>query len=126
MAPDVAAQAAVEGVLLARYRYNALKGKPQGTPLTEVTIVAPRRIATRPSPGGSSGAGSPPRRVNLARDLNNTPGGLLTATRFGEVAQEIGPERGLEVEVFDKDAHRGAGAAGACWASTPGASSPRG
>src|SRR5262245_27829072 len=39
--PDVAAQAAVEGALLARYRYNALKSEPQGTALAEVSIVAP-------------------------------------------------------------------------------------
>jgi leucyl aminopeptidase len=103
VAPDVAAQAAVEGVLLARYRYNALKGQPQGTPLTEVTIVAPagrhEALARGVERGRITAAAT-----NLARDLNNTPGGLLTATRFGEVAQEIGPGRGLEVEVFDKEA----------------------
>ncbi len=72
VAPDVAAQAAVEGVLLARYRYNALKGKPQGTPLAEVTIVAPperHEALARGAERGKITAAA----VNLARDLNNTP-----------------------------------------------------
>jgi len=40
----------------------------------------------------------------LARDLANTPHNHLSATRFAEVAQELGPPAGLEVEVFDRDA----------------------
>jgi leucyl aminopeptidase len=101
--PDVAAQAAVEGLLLARYRYNALKRKPEGTPLTAVTIVAPPERHEALSQGAERGKITAA-AVNLARDLNNTPGGILTATRMGEVAQGLGPQYGLEVEVFDKDA----------------------
>jgi leucyl aminopeptidase len=109
--PEVAAQAAVEGVLLARYRYNALKGKPQGTPLAELTVVAPperHEALARGAERGKLTAAA----ANLARDLANTPGALLTATRMGEVAQEIGAERGLEVEVFDKEALLGLGCGG--------------
>jgi leucyl aminopeptidase len=37
------------------------------------------------------------RAANLARDLCNAPATLLTATRLGEVAQEVGPTVGLDV-----------------------------
>ena len=39
----------------------------------------------------------------LARDLANTPPAHLTAARLGDVAETLGRERGLEVEVFDRD-----------------------
>ena len=62
VAPDVAAQAAVEGVLLARYRYNALKAEAARDAPGGGDHRRPRRSATRPWPGGPSGARSPPRR----------------------------------------------------------------
>jgi leucyl aminopeptidase len=40
----------------------------------------------------------------LARDLSSTPHSHLTATRLGEIAQELGSDKGFEVEVFDKAA----------------------
>jgi leucyl aminopeptidase len=40
----------------------------------------------------------------LARDLANTPPAHLTAPRFAELAQEVGRDRGIEVEVFDQAA----------------------
>ena len=42
--------------------------------------------------------------MNLARDLGNAPATHLTATRFADVAEAIGPDVGLEVEVFDQAA----------------------
>ena len=101
--PELAAQVAVEGVLLARYRYNALKGKAEGTPLTELTVVAPAELHAALQRGVERGRATAA-AANLARDLSNTPPAYLTATRLGEVAQAIGPKHGLEVEVFDKDA----------------------
>src|SRR6478736_4183258 len=42
------------------------------------------------------------RAAALGRDLANCPAAALTATRIGEVAQELGPPAGLEVEVVGK------------------------
>ncbi len=39
----------------------------------------------------------------LARDLATCPAGLLTARRMADVAVQVGPGAGLEVEVFDND-----------------------
>jgi leucyl aminopeptidase len=41
--------------------------------------------------------------TNLARDLANTPPNLLTARQFAAKAQALAADRGLEVEVFDRD-----------------------
>jgi len=40
----------------------------------------------------------------LARDLANCPPAHLTAVRMAELAEELGAQRGLTVEVFDRDA----------------------
>ncbi len=94
-----AACAAVEGIILARYRWEVLKSKSATTTLTAITIVSS-------DPGAESGAA---RGVTfaaataLARDLANTPPAHLPATRMADVALELGPAAGLEVEVFDRD-----------------------
>ena len=59
---DVVAQAIVEGVLLARYRYDAFRQKPSGTPLEALTLVA-----------GPSGTPSSPRESGGARSLPPPP-----------------------------------------------------
>ena len=39
----------------------------------------------------------------LSRDLATCPAGMLTASAMAELAVALGPDAGLEVEVFDKD-----------------------
>ncbi len=103
VAPEQAAQAVVEGVLLARYSYDPLRRQPRGNAVTRLTIVADaneKRSLTAGAERGKALAAA----TQLARDLANTPHSHLSATRLAEVAVAIGAERGLEVEVFDKDA----------------------
>jgi leucyl aminopeptidase len=101
--PAAVAQSVVEGVLLARYRFDVLRSASQGTPVRELTLVTP--------PGAASAADLGARRgqafahaTMLARDLANTPHSHLNASRLGDIAVAIGQQRGFEVEVFDKDA----------------------
>jgi leucyl aminopeptidase len=99
---DVEAQAVVEGVLLARYRYDALRGHASGTPVARLTLVG------RPEQHADLARGAARGRITaaaaqLARDLANAPATHLTATRMAEVAEAIAAERGLGVEVFDRD-----------------------
>ena len=71
--------------------------------MTRLTIVADaerQAVAHRRRRRGKALAAA----TQLARDLANTPHSHLNATRFADVAEAIGAERGLEVEVFDKDA----------------------
>ena len=99
--PDVVAavQAVVEGVLLARYRYGALKNNGDVAPVELLTLIAPAADAVTVGKGiarGRSTAGA----AQLARDLANTPPSHLTATRIAHLAAEIAAASGLGVEVF--------------------------
>ncbi|MDQ3470114.1 MAG: leucyl aminopeptidase, partial [Actinomycetota bacterium] len=97
----VAAQAVVEGVLLARYRYGALK-KHNGasTPLVALTLVSGGRRAAASTTGAARGVVLA-RAAQLARDLANTPPGHLSASRLAEIAVEVAASSGLEVEVYE-------------------------
>ena len=99
----IAAQAVVEGVLMARYRYRAFADKPGDEPLAELVLVAASNRARSVAAGAERGRITA-RAVNTARDLCNAPATHLTARRYGDVARAIGAESGLEVEVFDEKA----------------------
>jgi leucyl aminopeptidase len=103
VAPELAAQAVVEGVLLARYSYESLRRQPKGKPVTRLTIVADADDKEAVTVGARRGTVLAA-ATHLARDLANTPHSHLTATRLADVAAAIGAERGLEVEIFDKQA----------------------
>jgi leucyl aminopeptidase len=102
VAPEQSAQAVVEGVLLARYSYDPLRRQPKGTAVTRLTIVADATDKQAVTSGAARGKALAA-ATQLARDLANTPHSHLNASRFAEVAEAIGRQRGLEVEVFDKD-----------------------
>jgi leucyl aminopeptidase len=96
-------QAAVEGVVLARYRYRVFADRPLDVPLRSLTLVIDSRRAGAARAGSARGLHMA-RGTNLARDLCNAPATHLTATRMGEVARKLGPTVGLDVEVFDQAA----------------------
>lgn len=101
--PARGAQVVVEGILLARYRYSALKSEsPSGSPLRELALVAPAAAERAVAKGLERGAVTA-RAANLARELANTPASHLTARQFAATAQMLAAECGLGVEVFDKD-----------------------
>jgi leucyl aminopeptidase len=97
------AQAVVEGVLLARYRYEALKQTALTTPITSLTLLTSQDRHADASTGAELGR-TYARATMLARDLANAPAALLTAERIAEIAVDLGAESGLIVEVFDEDA----------------------
>ena len=103
LAPEQAAQAVVEGVLLARYHYAPLRRQPKGTDVTRLTIVADAADKQEVVAGAERGRALAA-ATQLARDLANTPHSHLNASGLAEIATALGGERGLEVEVFDKDA----------------------
>jgi len=93
--------AAVEGAVLARYEFTALR-PPVGTPLTELTLVSPPDQVDAAAQAAQRGAVLA-RATCISRDLANCPPAHLTAERMGEVAQALGAEAGLDVETFDRD-----------------------
>jgi len=90
-------EALVEGAVLARYRYDALKTDPTTVPLERLYLVG----------GGSDAAVQRALTLAhagmLARDLASAPPAHLTATRFADLAAELGPQYGLEVDVYDRE-----------------------
>jgi leucyl aminopeptidase len=98
-----AAQAVVEGVLLARYRFNALKSNGDAPPVESLTLLAPSERRRAVEAGIARGT-TMARAATLARDLANSPPSHLTATRLAALATEIGAESRLGVEVFGVDA----------------------
>lgn len=97
--PKLAAQALVEGAVLARYHYLLRQKSVIPTPLRELTIVGSDRGAIQE---GIERGGIIARAVELARDLAGAPGGLLTARRLADISAELAKECGLEIEVFDE------------------------
>jgi leucyl aminopeptidase len=94
------AQLAVEGVTLARYRYDALKSKPTVTPISSLTLVGEDTEAIA---GGAERGRAMAEATTISRDLANTPPALLTAAQMADVAVRLGAERGVEVVVYGED-----------------------
>ncbi len=101
VATDTAAQSVVEGVLLARYRYDPLRSQPKGTMVASLTVVCASDVdaATTGARRGQAFAGA----AQFSRDLANAPHSHLNATGLADLAAELGSTRGLDVRVYDKD-----------------------
>ena len=97
-----AAQATIEGALLATYRFAAQKQREATNEIASLTIVerdAARLDAIRHGAGlGEAVAGG----VALARDLVNMPPNVATPTRLAEQAREIAAARGMDVTIGDR------------------------
>jgi leucyl aminopeptidase len=96
-----AAQAIIEGILLARYDYS-LRGRSDApTAITEIRLRTDG--ATDDVEQGAQRGQVIADAAMLARDLANCPGSLMTATKIADLAVRVGADSGLQVEVFDKD-----------------------
>src|SRR5690606_11196947 len=96
------------GARRARYAYPAGRPAAPPVPVRELTLVVDPAFVDTAREGTETG------RVlasatTLARDLANTPHNHLSAADF---AARIGPERGLQVEVFGMEEIEGMGLAG--------------
>jgi len=101
---ELAAQAATEGALLARYRYDALKGDPKTVALEQLTLVLAGDAAGEADAAevGVERGLILARTASLARDLGNTPPRHLSAVKFAQIIEKLAPEFGLAAEVFDR------------------------
>jgi leucyl aminopeptidase len=94
---DVAA-GLVEGTILAGYRFDRYRARPEDDPPRELdeVIVSAHHDVTDAVHRGAVGADA----QNFARELQDTPANDLTPTALAERAQEIA---GVEVEVHGRD-----------------------
>lgn len=99
-ASDIAA-AAVEGAVLARYRYEPLKAEAKNVPLATLNLVVAKADVKEAKAGAARGI-ELARAASLARDLGNTPPRHLTAERFANTIAKLAPEFGLKAEIYDR------------------------
>lgn len=99
--PSAVAAAAVEGAVLARYRYEPLLSKKKNVALTRLELTVDKSDLKAAKDGASQGL-ELARAASLARDFANTPPRHLTAERFANVIAKLAPEFGLKAEVYDR------------------------
>lgn len=98
-----AAEALVEGALLALYSYHGQKSKdkPEDVPETLTIYVASEQDVSAAQQGAKAGeaiaAG-----VQVARDLVNLPPNICTPAYMAQVAGEVAQAAGLKLEVLEK------------------------
>lgn len=100
--PQDAGQAVVEGVVLARYRYDAFKHNDSEPSLAELTLIAEARRAPEVKNGAERGRVIA-NAAQLARDLANAPSTHMTARQMAKIASSLGSATKLKVEVFDQN-----------------------
>jgi leucyl aminopeptidase len=104
--PDEVAAALVEGTILAGYRFDRYRARPEEEPreVQEVVVSSHHDVAEAVH-RGAVGADA----QNFARELQDTPANDLTPTALAERAQQI---EGVEVEVHGREwmAEQGMGA----------------
>jgi leucyl aminopeptidase len=105
--PDDVAAALVEGTILAGYRFDRYRARPEDEPPRELdqVIVSAHHDVADAVHRGAVGADA----QNFARELQDTPANDLTPNALGERAREIA---GVEVEVHGREwmAEQGMGA----------------
>ena len=106
-----AAQAVVEGVALANYRYVGLKNDKTGSPVRSLALVVGQTRADGARQGADRGLVIADAAC-LARELANTPPGHLTARMMADKAVALAAATGLTAEVFNKDQLKAMGCGG--------------
>jgi leucyl aminopeptidase len=101
--PKSAAQAVVEGALLASYVFLGLKTDTSGaSAFTTLSLVVGDKRAAGARLGVERGTVTAA-AASLARDLANTPPAYLTARKLADKAVAVANDSGLGVEVFNRD-----------------------
>jgi len=112
VSPSDAAQAVVEGVMLARYRYTGQKTDSSSAhPVESLALIVPATTEKAVDKGIAAGLVTA-RSACLARDFANSPPSHLTARDLAGQANDLAAEHGLSIEVFDTDALRVLGCGG--------------
>lgn len=121
-----AAQAVVEGSLLALYRYDAPRCMPRdedNVAIKSLTVVEFDASKLEAITAGVEAGQAIAESVYLARDLANRPANVITPSALAQVAQSMSAEVGLACEVWG-EARMHAEKMGALLSVTRGASEP--
>ena len=104
-----ALEAAVEGALLAGYRYEAYRSEPSDAPVPEVLLAAPM---PRDWEKRANRARITAQAVAAARDWVNLPSLDKGPPDLAEQFSEAGSEAGMTVEIWDEERLRAEGMGG--------------
>jgi leucyl aminopeptidase len=104
VAPELAAEATVEGTLLGLYRFHELKTQLEETrpDLGALTLVELDATCVPELEAGARAGQIVAESTLLARDLVNRPANIATPTHIAEAAARMAAETGLRCEVLDK------------------------
>jgi leucyl aminopeptidase len=103
LAPAEAAQAAVEGMLLALYRFDKYKTEAnEPKEVTAITFVEGSRERAKTVQHGVEIGRILAESANFARDLVNHPANDMTPTILAEQAQQMAKACGLQCEILDR------------------------
>jgi leucyl aminopeptidase len=102
LCPKMAAQAMVEGAILASYNYDGLKSKPKEIKLTDITLVSYEAEAAKAEAGVKKGLAMSA-GTNLARTLTAMPANQLTPSDLALKAVRVAAANGLEISVLDQE-----------------------
>jgi leucyl aminopeptidase len=102
LCPKMAAQAMVEGAVLASYNYDGLKSKPKEIKLTDITLVSYEAEAAKAEAGVKKGLAMAA-GTNLARTLTAMPANQLTPSDLALKAVRVAAANGLEISVLDRE-----------------------
>jgi leucyl aminopeptidase len=119
-----AAQAIVEGVLLARYRYDPFHTTPSTVRLSALTLVGDGEHAEALRRGAARGRLTA-EACMLTRDVGNAPPSYMTAEQLAGVAEHVAATHGLRIEVFDRRALLELGCGGLLGVNAGSAHEPR-
>jgi len=97
---ETALQAVIEGLLLASYRYDELKGTPEASPkLHQINLLVADGVDSKTALRKADAVAS---AIALSRDLVNRPGGSLSASQLADEAKLVAENTDLEIEIWDK------------------------
>lgn len=102
LCPVCAAQAVVEGALLASYRYEQLKTKRQESCVSELLLVTGDESKLPAIEQGINRGRIMAEATNLARDLVNAPGNYMTPTHMAEAAAQVAKDADLQLTVLER------------------------
>lgn len=98
-----AAQATVEGSLLAAYRFDADKKKEPQNDVQTLTLVEYDGERIEAISAGAATAVAIAAGVSLARDLVNMPPNVATPSRLAAAAEKIASDHGFNVIIGDRE-----------------------
>ncbi len=101
MAPEICAEAIVEGGLLGSYTFTKYK-KPEYEDIQELLIVVREKEDISALEEAVAKGKIVASATNLARDMVNEPANYMTPTQMAEIAKDIASKYDLELKVFDR------------------------